>query len=122
MSLKNQLQVALLASSGWFFCHRIKGQIMNASLEILLIKQKSGVSRTTGKPYTLNEAHCVVRGDDGVPSGVGTLLIPNSFVEVPKPGLYSATFQMVASTYGESAGKISAELCTLTPMKPLKVG
>lgn len=90
---------------------------MQSILEILLITNKSGKAKKTGNDYSINEAHCVLRNDDGTPGAVGVLVIPKKLEEVAKPGLkYTASFALEAAAYGENQGRIVAVLTGLTPV------
>jgi hypothetical protein len=90
---------------------------MQSILEILVINSKSGTAKKTGLPYTINEAHCVLRNADGSAGAVGVLTVPKDLEAVAKPGgIYTASFALEAPTYGENAGKIVAALKGLTPV------
>ena len=56
-------------------------------LEILLITNKSGKAKKSGNDYSINEAHCVLRNEDGTPGAVGVLVIPKQLEEVAKQGM-----------------------------------
>lgn len=87
-------------------------------LEILLITNKSGKAKKSGNDYSINEAHCVLRNEDGTPGAVGVLVIPKQLEEVAKQGMFTASFGLVAAQYGENQGRIVAQLTGLTPVPP----
>lgn len=89
---------------------------MQSYLEILLVNVKTGTSKKTGNAYSIPEAHCVLRNDDGSAGAVGVLNVPKALEETAKPGLYRASFALEASTFGDNAGKIVATLSGLTPV------
>ena len=85
-------------------------------IEILLITNKSGKAKKSGNDYSINEAHCVLRNDDGTPGAVGVLVIPKALEDVAKQGMYTASFGLVAASFGEQQGRIVAQLTGLTPV------
>jgi hypothetical protein len=85
-------------------------------LEILLINNKSGISTKTKQPFSINEAHCVLRNEDGSPGAVGVLVVPKSLEDKAKVGLFTASFGLVAGSFGETQGRIIAQLTDLTPI------
>jgi hypothetical protein len=89
---------------------------MQSILEILLVSVKAGNAKKTGQPYSISEAHCVLRNDDGTPGAVGVLVVPKSLEAVAKPGTFTAAFGLQAASYGEQQGRIVAVLTGLTPV------
>jgi hypothetical protein len=90
---------------------------MQSILEILLISNKSGKAKKTGNDYSINEAHCVLRNDDGTPGAVGVLVLPKALESVAKAGFrYTASFALQAAQFGEQQGRIIAVLVGLTPI------
>lgn len=89
---------------------------MQSLLEILLITVKAGNAKKTGQPYSISEAHCVLRNEDGTPGAVGVLVVPKALETIAKPGLFTAAFGLVAASYGEQQGRIVAVLAGLTPV------
>ena len=89
---------------------------MQSILEILLVSVKSGISGKTKLPYSISEAHCVLRNDDGTPGAVGVLIVPKALEPVAKPGMFTANFGLQAASYGEQQGRIVAMLTGLTPV------
>lgn len=91
---------------------------MQSILEILVINTKSGTSKKSGQAYSIPEAQCVLRNDDGSVSAVGVLVIPKHLEEVAKPGIFTGVFALEAASYGENQGRIVAKLSGLTAVPP----
>lgn len=91
---------------------------MQTILEILVVTNKSGKAKKTGNDYSINEAHCVLRNDDGSAGAVGVLVVPKALEEKAKPGMYTATFALQAAAFGENQGRIVAALVDLTAVPP----
>lgn len=89
---------------------------MQSILEILVINVKSGDSKKTGRPFSISEAHCVLRNDDGTAGAVGVLVVPKSLEAVAKQGKFTASFALQAASFGEQQGRIVAQLVGLTPI------
>lgn len=89
---------------------------MQSIIEILLVTVKTGTSKKTSQPYSISEAHCVLRNDDGSAGAVGVLVVPKALEEVAKPGMFTAAFSLVAASYGEQQGRIVAQLVGLIPV------
>lgn len=89
---------------------------MQSILEILLVTVKSGNSKKTGNPYSISEAHCILRNEDGTPGAVGVLVVPKALEAVAKPGSFTASFGLVAGAFGEQQGRIVAVLAGLVPV------
>lgn len=89
---------------------------MQTILEILLVNTKTGTGKKSGQPYSISEAHCILRNEDGTAGAVGVLTVPKALEEVAKPGMFTAAFSLEAPTFGENAGKIIAALKGLTPV------
>lgn len=89
---------------------------MQSILEILVINTKSGKSKKTGNDYSIPEAQCVLKNDDGSVAAVGVLVIPKHLEEQAKPGSYTGSFALEAATFGENQGRIVAKLVGLTPL------
>lgn len=87
-------------------------------LEILLVNTKTGTAKKSGQPYSISEAHCVLRDETGAAGAVGVLTVPKSLEDTAKPGIYTATFALEAPTYGENQGKVVAALKGLTACPP----
>ena len=91
---------------------------MQSIIEILLVTVKSGTSKKTNQPYSISEAQCILRNEDGSPGAVGVLVVPKTLEEVAKPGMFTAAFGLVAASYGEQQGRIVAQLVGLNPLPP----
>ena len=91
---------------------------MQSILEILVVNTKTGKSKKTGNDYSIPEAQCVLRNDDGTVAAVGVLVIPKHLEETAKPGQYTGSFALEAATFGENQGRIVAKLTGLTPLPP----
>ncbi len=89
---------------------------MHSVIDILVLTVKKGISKKTSNAYEITEAHCVLRDDSGAAGAVGILMIPTPLVPVAKVGLFTASFALKAAAYGESQGRIVAELVGLTPV------
>lgn len=89
---------------------------MSVILEILLIDVKTGIGKASQKAYTITEAHCVMRNVDGTPAGVGVTILGREIAADAKPGLYTCSFGLRSSTYGDDSGRIVAEIVGLTPI------
>lgn len=89
---------------------------MQSILEILVVNTKSGKSKKTGNDYSIPEAQCVLKNDDGTVAAVGVLVIPKQLEELAKPGSYTGSFALEAATFGENQGRIVAKLVGLTPL------
>ena len=90
--------------------------VMQSILEILVVNTKSGTSKKTGNAYSIPEAQCVLKNEDGTVAAVGVLVIPKQLEEQAKPGSYTGTFALEAATFGENQGRIVAKLTGLTPL------
>lgn len=91
---------------------------MQSIIEILLVTNKSGKAKKSGNDYSINEAHCVLRNDDGTAGAVGVLVVPKLLEEKAKPGMFTATFALQAASFGEQQGRIIAALTDLVPVPP----
>lgn len=88
---------------------------MQSILEILVINTKAGKSKKTGNDYSIPEAQCVLRNDDGSVGAVGVLVIPKALEGIAKPGVFTGTFALQAASFGENQGRIQAVLTGLVP-------
>lgn len=89
---------------------------MQTILEILVVTVKSGNAKKTGQPYSISEAHCILKNDDGTPGAVGVLVVPKGLEAVAVRGSYTASFGLQAASYGDQQGRIVAVLTGLTPL------
>jgi hypothetical protein len=91
---------------------------MQTVLEILLVNTTTGNAKKTGQPYSISEAHCVLRDETGKAGAVGVLTIPKGLEASAVPGIYTAHFAMEAPTFGENQGKVIAVLKGLVACPP----
>lgn len=89
---------------------------MNTILEILIVTKKEGISGKTKLPYSITEAHCVIRDASGAPGAVGVMVVPKDLEGTCVPGTYSATFRLAAGTYGPDQGRIVAQIAGLSAL------
>ena len=68
-------------------------------LEILVINVKSGKSKKSGNDYSIPEAQCILRNDDGSAAAVGVLVIPKALEDVAKPGIFTGSFALNPPVY-----------------------
>ena len=94
---------------------------MQSILEILLVSVKEGTSKKSGQPYKISEAHCVLRNQDGTAGAVGVLVVPKNLEAVAVPGIYTASFGLIAGSFGEQQGRIVAQLAGLVALPPSMV-
>lgn len=88
-------------------------------IDILFVSVKAGNAKKTGLPYSITEAHCVLRNDDGTPGAVGVLAVPKFLESLITPdtrGYFTASFGLQAGTYGDTQGRIMAVLTGITPV------
>lgn len=84
---------------------------MRKVLEVLYVEKREGVSKASGKPYSLHLAQCVIRGEDGS-AIVGELSLADDKKET-KPGFYEAVFELAA----DFDKRITAKLVSLVPVQ-----
>jgi len=88
---------------------------MQALIQIIKVNDaRSGVSKVSGKPYTMQDAECLLLDDEGAPAHVGVLTLPRTMTgeAAPKPGNYTGTFALQSSLRDR---RIEAVLTGLTP-------
>lgn len=89
---------------------------MQALIQIIKTNEpRSGISKTTGKPWTMQDAECLLLDDSGAPQHVGVLMLPRGMTGelAPKPGTYTGTFALQSSLRDR---RIEAVLTGLTPV------
>lgn len=82
-------------------------------LQILKVNDpRSG--EKNGKPWTMQDAECILLTDDGGVEEVGVLQLPRGLTKeaAPKPGIYLGTFALRADW---KTRRIVAELTALQP-------
>ncbi|MEF9964586.1 MAG: hypothetical protein RR779_09465 [Comamonas sp.] len=83
-------------------------------IEILKVNEpRTGVSQKTGKAWSMQEAECVLRDQEGQVVQVGVLDVPRELIDNLRPGVYTASFTLSAHYQSR---KIGAQLVSLTPM------
>lgn len=86
---------------------------MQSLIQILKVNEaRSGTSKVSGKPYTIQEAECLLLKDDGSVDQVGVLTVPRDLVDKIMPGTFMGTFALAAS-YKDR--RIEAVLTGLSP-------
>jgi hypothetical protein len=88
---------------------------MHASLiQVIRVQDpRSGVAKLSGKPYTLQEAECLLCNDDGSPSEVGVLMVPKDLIGKLTPGHYLASFTLTT----DRERRITARVTELRAVK-----
>lgn len=92
--------------------------IPQSILEILLLDPKGGISGKTGKPWSILEAHCLLKNMDGTVASVGILQVPKALEALATVGLFTCTFGMVAGQFGADQGRLISVLTGLVPILP----
>jgi hypothetical protein len=86
---------------------------MQALIQLIKVNEaRSGVGRTSGKPYTMQDAECILLNEDGSPSQVGVLMLPKDLTGKVTVGTYMGTFALQASLKDR---RIEAVLTGLQP-------
>lgn len=93
---------------------------MQSLIQIIKVNDvRSGVSRTTGNKYEMQDAECILLNDDGTPSQVGVLMVPKDLTGKVQPGTYLGSFGLRASMKDR---RIEAVLTALNPITPKQPG
>jgi hypothetical protein len=86
---------------------------MQSLIQIIKVNEpRSGVARLSGKPYTMQDAECLLLNDDGTPSQVGVLMLPKDLTGKITVGTYMGTFALQSSMKDR---RIEAVLTGLQP-------
>jgi hypothetical protein len=88
---------------------------MHSSL-IQVIKvqdQKSGIAKLSGRPYTMQEAECLLLSDDGSPVEVGVFMVPKDMIGKLVAGHYLASFTLGT----DRERRVTARVVQLRPVK-----
>jgi hypothetical protein len=89
---------------------------MQSVLQILKLNEaRSGVSKTTGKPWEMQDAECLILSAEGVVDEVGVLMIPKELMGKVAPGVYLGTFALRADKSREGGRRIMPVLVGLQP-------
>lgn len=94
---------------------------MKSIIRVLVVTpSRSGISSKTQKPYEMQDAQCIMIGDDGVLGEVGALSLPRELVgKTPDgqdkvvPGDYIGSFAMQVDR--RDGGRLKAALTGLQP-------
>jgi hypothetical protein len=71
---------------------------MQSLIQILKVNEaRSGVSKSSGKPWTIQEAECLLLKDDGSVDQVGVLTVPRELVGKVAVGTFMGSFALAAS-------------------------
>lgn len=96
---------------------------MNVFLQILKLNDiREGVGRTSGKPYRMQDAECMILDDQGNVDEVGVLTLSQDQVGKTETGTYLGRFAMRADKSREGQRKIGAVLTGLTPVRKTPKG
>lgn len=82
-------------------------------IQVLSIKQISGLGKKSGQPYSMHICQCVVHGDSIL---VGELVLPKDHPAV-EPGMFDADFGVAV---GQDK-RITGQLVQLTPVSAVAV-
>ncbi|MGA0610853.1 hypothetical protein [Caldimonas sp. KR1-144] len=86
---------------------------MQSLLQIIAVgERRTGVSKTSGKPWEMQEAECILLNDDGTPNKVGVLNVPRELVGKVAVGTFIGSFALGAN-YKDR--RIEAQLVGLQP-------
>ncbi len=96
---------------------------MNVFLQILKVNPlREGVGKTSGQPYRMQDAECMILDDKGDVDQVGVLMLSKDQVGKTEPGIYLGSFAMRANTSQNGGRKIEAVLTGLQPVKKTPKG
>lgn len=96
---------------------------MNVFLQILKVNAiREGTGKTSGNPYRMQDAECMILSDTGEVDQVGVLMLSKEQVGVTQPGIYLGHFAMRANTSREGGRKIEAVLTGLQPVSKTPKG
>ena len=96
---------------------------MNVFLHILKVNQiREGVGKSSGQPYRMQDAECMILDDKGDVDQVGVLMLSKDQVGKTEPGIYLGSFAMRANTSKDGGRKIEAVLTGLQPVKKTAKG
>ena len=96
---------------------------MNVFLHILKVNPiREGVSKTSGQPWKMQDAECMILDDKGDVDQVGVLMLSKEQVGKTEAGIYLGAFAMRANTSKDGGRKIEAVLTGLTPVRKTPKG
>lgn len=81
---------------------------MKTRIQVLSIKQMSGIGKKSGQPYNMSICQCVVHGENVM---VGELVLPKDHPDI-EPGLFDAEFGVMV---GQDK-RITGQLLQLYPV------
>lgn len=86
----------------------------NSLLQILVVNAAREIPSTSGKPFTVQDAECVMVNDKGHPLKVGVLRINRDLQGLVKPGVFLASFELEPHY---KTRILEAQVSSLQPMK-----
>jgi hypothetical protein len=87
---------------------------MTALLQVLKVNEsRSGTSKDSGRPWTMQDAECLLLNDDKSVKAVGVLMLPKELQGKVTPGVYTGSFSLVADM---KTRRINAQLVGLVPV------
>jgi hypothetical protein len=96
---------------------------MNVFLQILKVNEvRSGIGKTSGNPYRMQDCECLILDDKGDVDQVGVLMLSKDQVDKTFPGIYLGSFAMRANTSEKGGRKIEAVLTALSPVRKTAKG
>lgn len=81
-----------------------KNQNLEVLVEVLAVKNRSGVSKSSGNAFSMEVCQCAVHGEDLL---VGELILPKGH-PIPQRGFYKAEFEVVVGFDKRIAGQLKA--------------
>lgn len=87
---------------------------MNHLIQILKVNAvRNGVSKKSGKAYSMQDAECAVLNEQGAIEHVGGFMLPKEMTgdKAPQPGTYMATFALGV----DQERRIVARVTALSP-------
>lgn len=93
---------------------------MQSILQILKLNESRSGKTAAGRDWTLQDAECILYGDDGQVAEVGVLMIPRELLGKVAVGTYLGSFALRADKSREGQRRIQAVLVGLQPYAPPK--
>lgn len=93
---------------------------MQHLIQILKVNAvRSGTSKKSGNPYSMQDAECAVLNDQGAVEHVGGFMLPKEMTgpNAPQPGTYVATFALGV----DQERRIVARVTALSPHQRVAV-
>ncbi len=79
-------------------------QNLEVLVEVLAVNNRSGISKGSGKPFSMEIAQCLVHGNEML---VGELILPKDH-PVPQRGFYRAEFEVAVGFDKRIVGSLKA--------------